>query len=459
MSYMSTNASNSDINYEEFVNDPSLGQKHKFSFIRSIIKFFLVIIAIFLYPFIWILKEIKRIGSYFFKKNYSDEPVTHQDVLLIESFPLFFLILGLVIAFTMSFFLWIDFKRRLDDFIAGVSNGFGNFQDFTNGIGSFFSSIFSGIGSLGGGIIKTIANDATLILIVLSFFAFFFGLLYLFFSESGLLQRILFNIGLFGFSFTKIPRTIYNWLDFLWLRLLKKVGRKIAGGESLPLLSKKFYYRILLSAVIYGIIIFSWGIFLLINDLKGTGNQLINLQDPSNANRALGAFLFLIYLYVLTGFLSGSVIYFLSIRLIKLISKDKYQVESRKVKVLRHQELVKFILNQGNNYNLLTTHFLSFLFDIPEEEFTKHLTDKRLSDWKLYPKFLVNQTKFDKRIAKIENLEHQGTEKEKLNIIILALDYLANVHKLFGRVTELDNQLELKKKLLLADVSKIKGEN
>ena len=215
----------------------------------------------------------------------------------------------------------------------------------------------------------------------------------------------------------------------------------------------------MLSAVIYGIIIFSWGIFLLINDLKGTGNQLINLQDPSNANRALGAFLFLIYLYVLTGFLSGSVIYFLSIRLIKLISKDKYQVESRKVKVLRHQELVKFILNQGNNYNLLTTHFLSFLFDIPEEEFTKHLTDKRLSDWKLYPKFLVNQTKFDKRIAKIENLEHQGTEKEKLNIIILALDYLANVHKLFGRVTELDYQLELKKKLLLADVSKIKGEN
>ena len=222
---MSTNASNSDINFEEFVNDPSLGQKHKFSFIRSIINFFLVIIAIFLYPFIWILKEIKRIGSYFFKKNYSDEPVTHQDVLLIESFPLFFLILGLVIAFTMSFFLWIDFKRRLDDFIAGVSNGFGNFQDFTNGIGSFFGSIFSGIGSLGGGIIKTIANDATLILIVLSFFAFFFGLLYLFFSESGLLQRILFNIGLFGFSFTKIPRTIYNWLDFLWLRLLKKVGR------------------------------------------------------------------------------------------------------------------------------------------------------------------------------------------------------------------------------------------
>ena len=109
---MSNTSSNSEINFEEFVHDPSLDQKKKFSFIKSILKFFLILIAIFLYPFIWIFKEIKRIISFLFRKYNSDEPVSHQDIALIESFPLFFLILCIVIALTMSSLLWKDFKNR-----------------------------------------------------------------------------------------------------------------------------------------------------------------------------------------------------------------------------------------------------------------------------------------------------------------------------------------------------------
>ena len=87
------------------------------------------------------------------------------------------------------------------------------------------------------------------------------------------------------------------------------------------------------------------------------------------------------------------------------------------------------------------------------------IKDKRLNDWKLYSKYIVNRTEFDKKIAKVELLEKQGVEKEKLNIVILALDYLAHVNKLFGRVLELEKELDIKKNNIMSDITKIRGVN
>ena len=451
-----------DLDFDNLENYDYLLDKNdkNHNFIRKMINSIILLVNILFYPFVWIIKEIGRTFSFLrFKNGHKEDPLNHTEISLVESFPLFFLIFGIVLAFIMSTLLWIDFKHRLDEFLSSLSNGFSSFQNFLNLIDALFSGLLSFLLNLGQSLINFISTDAILILIVVSIFAFFFGLLYLFFSESGILKRFVFKMKLFSEGVTKIPETIYDRIDLLWLRLLKKVGRFLAGGNSITGFSKKFYHRILGSAFIYAIIVFTWGIFLLLNELRGPNNILINLSDPSNAGRALGAFLFLIYLYILTGFLAGTIYFYLSIRVLKIVSQEKYKVETRKIRVMRHQELVHYMLKKGPKYNYFQLQYLSVLFDIPLEEFQKHWNDKRLSDWKLYNKYAVNQTAFDKKIAKIELLEQQALQKEKLSIVILALDYLSYVSKLFGKIKELSNELELKKTSLLTDISKIRGES
>lgn len=451
----------SDLDFDNLENYNHLFDSNgkKYNFVRKILNLILLLINIIFYPFVWIIKEVGRMVSFLrYKNSHKDDPLSHIEISLVESFPVFFLIFGIVIAFVMSTLLWIDFKHRLDDIISSLSNGFSSIQNFLNLIDSLASGIFSFLSNSSQGLINFISNDAILILIVVSIFAFFFGLFYLFFSESGILKRFVFKMKLFTEGITKIPKTFYDKFDLLWLRLLKSAGRFLAGGNSITGLSKKFYHRILGSAVVYAIIVFSWGIFLLLNELRGPNNQLINLSDPTNAGKAVGAFLFLIYLYILTGFLAGTLYFYLSIRVLKIMSQDKYKVDIRKIKVLRHQELVQYMLKKGSKYNYLQLQYLSVLFDIPLEEFPKHWNDKRLSDWKLYNKYAVNQTAFNKKVAKIELLEQQALEKEKLSIVILALDYLSYVNKLFGKIKELSKELEFKKTGLLSDISKIRGE-
>ena len=426
--------------------------------IFSLLHDIYIIIAIFLYPLIWIARMIYRSWRFLGGgKKYRNNPLNYQEIAFLETYPFFLILFALVFPIFIGIYAWADLNKRIGNTVGSFSQGTTGIENLGSsflgaiyGIIDFFANTFNQI-------FVFISTENTFILSLLAAIAFIIGLAYLFFTESGIIQRFIFALEVIGLGLTDIPRNIYNFLDYQWMKVTRRVGRTIMGGKIIATHSRGFYQKIVWLTLIYAFLAIIWGTFLLLNELKVSNNTFININDPTKANIILGAIVYLIYMFLAIAILSGIILVIGSIKIIRLISKDKYIVEQRKINVARHQALVRYILQHNPKSPVLPFDHLSLRVDIPVSEFNKHWTDKRLSDWQIYKNHIVNKVLFDQGMSRVDVYHSRGLEKNKMEPIIKAIDYLSYIHNKFGSVPELNDLITIKRDQLLQNLAVIRG--
>ena len=300
-----------------------------------------------------------------------------------------------------------------------------------------------------------IKSDPLLILLVLVISVFLLVMIFLAISELGIHRVILRRLGLLGLDLVDLPRALYYSLDILWLKILKKVGRKIVGGEELlTTRSRRLYQRVVWLVCLYALWTFVWGILFLFNQLLQGGQN-----TTSSSNQLLDAILYLLFVLLVSGIISGTLLMIALTRVISWLSGGKYVVDKKTLELARHDSLLGFLLPKSKTVWAIDLNTLSKVVDIPKNELANHWSsDKRLNDWKLYSSHVVNEAKYQAYVTKIDTLENQGLEQEDIKPLIKAVDNVAFLQKGFRNVPEISSDLQERKELLSEDIADLRGQ-
>lgn len=421
------------------------------------------IIEIPLYVFIWIGREFVRLFSFLSgSKQNKNRPLDHKEIAFVESVPIFLILTGVTLSLIIGILAYFRFSTTISNFFDSLNHGTGAIGDLVsalwNGAIQILTAIVDAIVYIITVIYNTIKNfitsDPLLTLLVIVIVVFLLVMLFLAISELGFHRIILRRLGLLGLGLVDLPRALYISLDILWLKILKTVGRTIVGGEELLTMhSRRLYQRVVWIVCLYALWTFTWGILFLFNQFLTTGNQV-----TQNSNKLLDAVIYLLFVLLVSGIISGTLLMAVLSRAIKILSGDKYNVDKKTLDQARHDSLVEFLLPKSKTVWAIDLDTLSKVVDIPKNELAKHWSsDKKLSEWKLYSTHVVNEAKYRKYSEKIDALENDGLEREDIKPLIKAVDNVAYLQKGFRSVPDISSDLQERKELISEDIADLRG--
>jgi hypothetical protein len=383
--------------------------------VQNIFRVFLhiirVILEILFYPFIWIGKEFVRMWKFLGGgKANKDKPLSHSEIAFVESVPIFLTVLGTLIAIFIGIIAWIGFSETLRNFFNDLSKGFEGILNILRGVwsglvalGTFLIGLVIGFLEFLGEILSFLINDTLTLLVVLAGLTLILIILYIVLSETDYVTRILKKIGYVGLGITDLPRWVYDLLDRFWLRISKGVGRRIVGGDSVIKKKRSFYQRIIWLVLLYAIWAFLWGILFLLGDIVGN-DELTDTTTNTEILNVLGSLFIILFV---SGIISGFLLLFILVFTLNKASGKKYEADQMLIDKVRHESLIDFFVKK-KKYEVLNLSDVSIMTDILQDDFKRHWTDKKLSIWKLYSKHVVNQSDFDEKLKKIDELEKKG---------------------------------------------------
>ncbi|MFW9930616.1 MAG: hypothetical protein ACFFD1_14600, partial [Candidatus Thorarchaeota archaeon] len=415
-----------------------------------IIKIILVIIF---YPLIWLGKEFFRLWKFLSGgKGNKNHPLDFNEIAFVESVPIFFTVLGTMIAIIMGIFAWFSFNETIKNFFDDLKNGLSGITNILTGIWNGLKWIFTTIFNFFVDIFKAgidfisklISENFALFVIALAIPIFILVVLYLIISETDFLPRLLRKLGYYGLGIADFPRWFYNRLDLLWLRVSKTIGRRVVGKKSLTENTRGFYQRILWLVIIYALWTFLWGILLIIGKLDTT---------ETFSDLVLKTFGNLILVLFVSGVISGFLLMFTLVFILNRTSSKKYKAVPEEIDLIRHNSLVDYLSQRSKHSIVLNLSDVARIADINKNDFERHWTDEKLKSWKLYPNHVVKKDYFDEKIKKIDDLEDEGLENEDIDKLVKAVDSLFFLKKKFGIVPELNTELEKRKTFLYEDIA------
>ncbi len=424
------------------------------SILHKILNFFKIIL-IFIYPFIWIFKEIKGFISLLKdQKSSNQKPLNYSQMNLIGSLPFFLILSGIAFSFLVLTCVYGNINQVLQTFLSVISNGFFGIDKIILGfieILVFFGNFF--VHSIFG----FLSSDLNFIVTILVTIAFTVGLGYLFFTESGLIQRIFYSIEGILWRIKDIPSRIHEFLDYFWIKSLHVAGKWIFG-TSVNLKSKLFFQRLIGLTFFYNSIIFIWGFSLFLRNLQDPITKTyIDLNAPENVSQVIGSFLFLFYYNLLLALLAGLLLFRLARILLETFFGRKYNIDSTFIQSSRQNEIISF-LSKETTHVLIKQVYLCYLFNIPFNELERYLEAPKLGGWSIFSSYIVNKNLYDTYIARAEKLHQRAIEKKKPLPLFKGLEYLKYLEKKYGKIESLLNNIMTIEKKMLLDLEEIRSE-
>jgi hypothetical protein len=330
------------------------------------------------------------------------------------------------------------------------------FSEIINLLRDIISGLYNLIvkGLLGGlwNIITGIQLDPLILLIIAIVFAVFLVVIIMIISEKNIIGRLMRKLGYFGLGLAELPYAIYESLDHLWMKFLKSFGRFITSNM-VTKNSRTFYRKIVLVVLLYALWTFVWGLLILTNEILKPEFATQLQLDPNLIYKQISYFIIVI---LLSGFLAGNVLLFVLSRVLKIVSKNKYQAHEDEIADVRHKSLLAYI-QPKENLAVLSITDLARLVDIPKDQIASHFNDKVLKDWVLIGNSIVNERLYKERIDYVEELVDEGLDNEDIKPLIKAIDYLSFMQKGFRNVSQYIDDLEERKEMINEDIADIRG--
>lgn len=439
----------------DFSREDSLSDQQQNIF-RIILSWFVILFTIVFFPFVWILKELGRLFRFLGGgKEAKTRPLNYNEIAFIESVPIFLALTGVVLAIILGVVAWVGFSDQVQTFFNNLTNGLSGItqivKDIFGGITFILSTLFGFLWETVTAIwefVSSLFQDPFLVLVVLAAVLVVFFVIGSLIGELGLIRKLVTKLGEAAFGITYLPRVIYHRLEVLWHKVLKSFGRFVVGGESvITSRSKGFYQRILWLVTLYTLWTFVWGILLL----------GLRLADPTQAaiireNQAelFNAVLFILFVLLFSGFMAGTVLMLILVRVLNKMSsnKEEYVLTKEVVETARKQSLVDY-MSSKSIFPAIKVATVSKIVDVDKKEIESFFKLKSLSDWKVYSSYIVNDKLFKQKMDKINALVDQGLEEENQDFLANAIDDLDKLSKSVFAVPEL--RLELQEKSIILD--------
>ena len=233
---------------------------------------------IILYPFIWVLREFRRMAT--FLTNKSNGPLNFEEIALVESTPVFFTLASIDLAIILGIIASIGFSTKVKAFINSFTQGLGGLSSMVTTLTDIVVTILGWIYDLIVHVIiegtwsflTSIKLSPIALVIGAGFLSIVIVILIMVISELNIISRIMRKLGYFGLGLAELPRAIYDSLDHFWMRFLKTFGRFISG-HSVTKVERIFYRRIIVFVSLYAIWTFVWGVVILLSSLLGPNSS------------------------------------------------------------------------------------------------------------------------------------------------------------------------------------------
>ena len=429
---------------------------------RNIVWVILAIIwfpfKIILYPFMWVFYQFNKISK--FLVNRSKAPLNFEEIALVESVPVFFTLASVDLAIILGIIASIGFSDRVTNFINSLTGGLDGITGMVSAVVGVIKDILNGLYDiivkviLGGtwDFITSIQLDPLVLLIIAIIFAVILVVVIMIVSELDIIGKIMRKLGYFGLGIAELPYAIYDSLDHLWIKFLKSFGRFICGG-SVTSKQRTFYRRIITFVTLYAIWTFVWGVLILTNKILDPNFKADLRADPNLIYSEISYFLIVI---LLSGFLAGTALMFVLSRVLKIVTRGRYDADTTEIEQIRHQSLIDYMLPR-EHVPALSLSDVSRLVDISKENIGNYFKSNELKDWKLTGNSIVNEKLYKKRIAYVEDLVDRGLDGEDVKLLTKALDYLTFIEKGMRNVSEYIDDIEERKELINEDIADVRG--
>ena len=402
----------------------------------------------------WVFYQFNKMSK--FLVNRSKAPLDFEEIALVESVPVFFTLASVDLAIILGIIASIGFSDRVNNFIDSfdgitgmVGAVSGVIKDILNGLYDVIVKVI-----LGGtwDFITSIQLDPLVLLIIAIIFAIILVVVIMIISELDIIGRITRKLGYFGLGIAELPYAIYDSLDHLWMKFLKSFGRFICSGM-VTTKQRTFYRRIITFVTLYAIWTFIWGVLILTNKILDPNFKADLAKEPNLIYSEISYFLVVI---LLSGFLAGTALMFVLSRVLKMVTRGRYDADKDQIEQIRHKSLIDYMMPK-DHVPALSLSDVSRLVDIPKENFGNYFKSNELKDWKLTGNSIVNEKLYNKRITYVEGLVDKGLDEEDIKLLTKALDYLTFMEKGLRNVSEYMDDIEERKELINEDIADVRG--
>ena len=276
------------------------GREDIFAVFVLIWRIFIGIFKIIFYPYFWIARQLGRATRFIRVKDAGKKPLSKDERYFIESFPVFFvlvglflgILLGLVVAFFRLDAITSFFESlSLDTILEVIAGGLGFFVEIILLIIGFDTTGAKAGMNLPplsvpqppvGGTIKTerfgimdvirtlfeivlavIGSDPVLLFMGIGIIGILLAVVWILVSETGIVRRIVTSIVNALSFFANAPSRIFTRGNEIYISTNKRVSALVFGEERLSNRSVAFHQKIILLSLGLGLYTFFGGLFVL----------------------------------------------------------------------------------------------------------------------------------------------------------------------------------------------------
>ena len=286
---------------------------------HGLVRAIVFILKIIFFPIIWVKRMLVKLMKFLFSPH-AERLLTEDEKQVVSSVPVFLGFLGLTLG---AIFAIIAYVNNSSDFLSS----FNNVTNFFKLIGGWIKGVFDVLGILWGFfyqniligtkdlILKSIVNNSVLAFLALSLIGFVGAIVILVILELKFVRVFLAKVSDIINYIIRLPFTAYQRLQQTWGAIIAKLGYPVMGGEEmLNKYSNKFYQKALRLILLFALFFLFFAFFILATSNLSTNNTY--------------TYLFLIITMLLAGLVAGYPVAYVIVKLLKSLSKDKYEART-----------------------------------------------------------------------------------------------------------------------------------
>jgi hypothetical protein len=313
----------------QFDLSDGFGKEDIYAILAGIWNFIAFLLKLFLFPYVWILRMLSRSVRFVKTKDASDNLLTEDEQMFMESTPTFFILFGFFVGVLVVLFVAVFGSDAVSDFLEKLSldslletiewwlllfleiilsiigldttvDGVKTYRKY--GIIDFFRVIFEILTEI-------FTSDPLLLFLGIGLVGIAIAVIWIVISETGIVSRLISIIVTVVSYIITTPGNIYSRTNRVYLAFNKRLSSIVIGTDRIQNNQKSFHKKILLYSLGLGIWTFLGGLFVLASQEFGDTTLQIT---------------FIMIVCIVFGLGVGIIEMFLIVRFLDIVSRGKY---------------------------------------------------------------------------------------------------------------------------------------
>lgn len=304
------------------------GKEDVFAIFAGIWNFIAFLLKLVLFPYVWILRMLSRSVRFAKTREGSDNLLTEDEQLFMESTPTFFILVGFFVGLLVAVVVAVFGSEAVSDFLEKLSldSLLENLADLLQlvlevilwiigldttvdgvkterwGIIDFFRTIFEFLTEI-------FTSDPLLLFIGIGLVGIAIAVIWIVISETGIVSKLISIIVTVVSYIITTPGNIYSRTNRIYLAFNKRLSSIVIGTDRIQTNQKSFHKKILLYSLGLGIWTFLGGLFVLAS--QDFGDTTLQIT-------------FIMIVCIVFGLGVGIIEMFLIVRFLDVVSRGKY---------------------------------------------------------------------------------------------------------------------------------------